>query len=287
MAGSAPHRSPAVTVVIPAFNEAERLPGSLERVLAYADAGGPVSHVIVVDDGSTDGTADAARGVLGGRGAVLVNEVNRGKGYAVRRGLAAAVTGRPRHSAPPVAAGERVASDAATYAATDAATDVATSDGREPVVDAVLICDADLSTPIEQLDGLVPWLGRGVDVVIGSREMSDSRRDPPQPPARHAAGRLLSVLTQVALLPGVRDTQCGFKLLSAGAAGAVLPAMRVDGFAWDLELLAEARRQGLRVREVGVAWHDDRDSRVSIVRDAPRMLADLARLVWRYRVRPA
>ena len=213
--------APLLSVVIPAFNEARRLPATLARVGEHLAAQGRPHEILVVDDGSADGTADVAR--AGGADVrVLRHEPNRGKGYAVRRGMLAA-TGARR-----------------------------------------LMTDADLSTPIEELARLEAELDRGWDVAIGSRAVAGARVEVHQPAYREAMGRVFNVLVQVLLLPGLADTQCGFKLFTAGAADTAFGACRLDGFCFDVEALYVARRRGLRIAEVPVVWRNDAATRVSL-----------------------
>ena len=213
--------APPLSVVIPAFNEARRLPATLARVGEHLAAQGRPHEILVVDDGSADGTADVAR--AGGVDVrVLRHEPNRGKGYAVRRGMLAA-TGARR-----------------------------------------LMTDADLSTPIEELARLEAELDRGWDVAIGSRAVAGARVEVHQPAYREAMGRVFNVLVQVLLLPGLADTQCGFKLFTAGAADAAFRACRLDGFSFDVEALYVARLRGLRIAEVPVVWRNDAATRVSL-----------------------
>jgi len=213
--------APPLSVVIPAFNEARRLPATLARVGEHLAAQGRPHEILVVDDGSSDGTADVARSA-GADVRVLRHEPNRGKGYAVRRGMLAA-TGARR-----------------------------------------LMTDADLSTPIEELARLEAELDRGWDVAIGSRAVAGARVEVHQPAYREAMGRVFNVLVQVLLLPGLADTQCGFKLFTAGAADAAFRACRLDGFSFDVEALYVARLRGLRIAEVPVVWRNDAATRVSL-----------------------
>ena len=213
--------APPLSVVIPAFNEARRLPATLARVGEHLAAQGRPHEILVVDDGSSDGTADVARSA-GADVRVLRHEPNRGKGYAVRRGMLAA-TGARR-----------------------------------------LMTDADLSTPIEELARLEAELDRGWDVAIGSRAVAGARVEVHQPAYREAMGRVFNVLVQVLLLPGLADTQCGFKLFTAGAADTAFGACRLDGFCFDVEALYVARRRGLRIAEVPVVWRNDAATRVSL-----------------------
>jgi dolichyl-phosphate beta-glucosyltransferase len=210
-----------LSVVIPAYNEALRLPATLARVRAHLAGRGVPHEIVVVDDGSSDATAEVAR-AAGETVRVLRHEPNRGKGYAVRRGMLAA-------------AGERR-----------------------------LMTDADLSTPIEELVKLEAAIDRGFDVAIGSRAVAGATIEVHQPAYREAIGRLFNVLVQALLLPGLADTQCGFKLFTAGAAEAAFGACRLDGFSFDAEALYVARRRGLRIAEVPVVWRNDAATRVGL-----------------------
>jgi dolichyl-phosphate beta-glucosyltransferase len=222
-------------VVIPAFNEAGRLPATLARVREYLAARGSSYEILVVDDGSSDGTERAAL-ALGEDVRVLRHAPNRGKGYAVRRGMLAA-RGVLR-----------------------------------------LMTDADLSTPVEELVKLEREIERGFDVAIASRAVAGARIEVRQPAYREAMGRLFNVLVQGLLLPGLADTQCGFKLFTAEAAEAAFGGTRLDGFSFDVEALYVARRRGLRIAEVPVVWRNDAATRVGIGRGGAAFV-DLLR-IW-------
>jgi dolichyl-phosphate beta-glucosyltransferase len=211
---------PALSVVIPAFNEAARLPRTLERMRTFLEARGGTHEILVVDDGSSDDTVASARAAGGEALTILANGVNRGKGFSVRRGMLAA-------------RGERR-----------------------------LMSDADLSTPIEELDALWARMDEGFDVVIASRALPLSRIEVHQGAFRENMGRLFNLLVRMAVLPGLRDTQCGFKLFSAAAAQAAFARSRLDGFAFDVEALFVARQLGFRLAELPVVWRNDAATRV-------------------------
>jgi dolichyl-phosphate beta-glucosyltransferase len=213
---------PSLSVVIPAFNEARRLPASLERLRKWLAEASCRYEIVVVDDGSTDDTAEVARRHGGDALVLLRHSPNRGKGYAVRRGMLAA-TGERR-----------------------------------------LMTDADLSTPIEELPRLMAELDRGVDVAIGSRAIEGARIEVHQPAYRETMGRIFNRLVQTLLLPGLKDTQCGFKLFTARAANRSFGACHLDGFSFDVEALFVARRLGLQIAEVPVVWRNDEASRVGL-----------------------
>jgi len=224
-----------LSVVIPAYQEAARLGTTLDRVLGYLEDRGGDFEVVVVDDGSSDATAEVAAGYAPRGVAVQRLETNRGKGAALKAGVA-----RTR--------------------------------GRR-----VLLTDADLSTPIEDLPRLEARLGEA-DVVLGSRAVAGSEITRRQPAYRELMGKVFNLLVRMAGVRGLSDTQCGFKLLDGEAARRLFAEMTVDRFAYDVELVWLARRRGLEVREVGVRWENSPDSRVDPVRDSLRMLWDLVRL---------
>lgn len=210
----------SLSVVIPAFNEENRLPGTLAVVLPFLRGRGEPFEIVVVDDGSTDATAAVAR-QAGPEVRVLQNPRNRGKGYSVRNGMLNA-TGEWR-----------------------------------------LMSDADLSTPIEELNSLKAALEGGVQVAIASRAVPGANLERRQSILRESSGRLFNVVVRLLHLPGIKDTQCGFKLFSAAAAEAAFRDSKLDGFAFDVEALVLARRAGFKIREVAVTWRNDEQSRVS------------------------
>jgi glycosyltransferase involved in cell wall biosynthesis len=225
---------PVVSVVIPAFNEEQRIGRTLQRVGAELDARGEPYEVVVVDDGSTDRTLltcrDLARTMPCLR--ILTSAQNRGKGHAVRIGMLA-------------------------------------SRGAERV-----LYDADGATPITELPKLLaPLRAREAAVVIGSRYIGGAAPHR-QPLWRRVWSRLVNAWVQAALVPGVRDTQCGFKAFTSVVATDLFGRSTADGWAFDVEVLALAYRAGYPVREVAVDWHDDRRSRVRPWRDLAGVLTE-------------
>ena len=228
-------------MVIPAFNEERRLPGTLVRLAEYLHSRPEVlpAEVIVVDDGSTDRTAALAGELPSSPQLTLRLEslgANRGKGAAVRRGLSL-------------------------------------SRGKW-----VLISDADLASPIEELEKLQV---AGADVAVGSRALRRELIARRQPLARDALGRCFNVLLRVLGLSTFRDTQCGFKLLRGDLARALAEELTLDGFAFDVELLARATRRGAKVVEVPVRWYHVEESRVRPLRHGLAMVRDAFVLRWR------
>jgi dolichyl-phosphate beta-glucosyltransferase len=221
---------------VPAYNEEERVGGSLRRIAEHLRAGGIAFEVVVVDDGSTDQTRRVAASSLdGGLVRVIGSPTNRGKGAAVRTGIAAARG------------------------------------------DAVLFSDADLSTPIEELDKMLPWLGSH-DLVIASRSLPDSRVEVHQPFYREMMGRTFNLAVRMLLVRGMIDTQCGFKLMTRKAADLIWPRLRIDSFSFDVEMIVVARRLGLAIKEVPVRWINSRCSRVHPILHSAQMLLDLFRI---------
>ncbi len=231
-----------LSVVIPALDESGRLPPSLERIGSFLsdNPGWLPAEIIVVDDGSKDGTAAAARA------AKLPSEVslhvanhhtNLGKGAAVRTGFG-------------LTAGEWV-----------------------------LLTDADLSAPIEEFPILVSAAKDG-GVAIGSRAVHRRLVEVRQPRHRDFMGRTFNLIVRMLGLSGIHDTQCGFKLFPGSLARALAAVQRLDGFAFDVELLVIARSWGYPVHEVGVRWRHIEASRVLAIRHSAQMLRDLLRLWW-------
>ncbi len=236
----------SVSIIIPAFNEADRLPRTLEATAAHFASRGEPFEVLVVDDGSRDGTARAVEDFGEAHPTLDIQCLgyggNRGKGYAVRHGMLRA-----------------------------------TGDRR-------LFCDADLATPAEEYDVVLAAMARsGVPIGIGSRPLRQSSLLVHQPWYREMLGRGFNKAVRLLAVPGIADTQCGFKVFTAEAAQDVFSRCRLDGFAFDSEALFIARRLGYPVAEVPIRWSHQEGSKVSMVRDGLRMLADLSRIRWMHR----
>jgi dolichyl-phosphate beta-glucosyltransferase len=228
---------PRLSVVVPAYNEEQRLGATLERIIGYLAGRDYAWEIIVVDDGSSDSTGAVALRLGAGHALrVLRNEPNQGKGASIRRGMMEA-RGRFR-----------------------------------------LFSDADLSTPVEEIEKFWPRFEAGCGVVIGSRAAEGAQLEVRQAWYREMMGRTFNLIVRALLVRGIRDTQCGFKAFTAEAADAVFPNQRLKGFAFDVEAILLARRAGFRVEEVPVRWINSPASKVSALRDSARMFADLLRL---------
>jgi dolichyl-phosphate beta-glucosyltransferase len=239
--------APGISVIVPAFDEETRLLPTLERLESWLGARGRSWEVIVVDDGSRDRTAAIAQGFAEDHSGFRLLRLGR------NRGKGAAVREGFRRSR-----GE-----------------------------LVVFSDADLSTPIEELERMLPELDADADFVLASRALPGSNVEIHQAWYRERMGKTFNAFVRLATGIPIRDTQCGFKLLRGVDARALAEEMREEGFAFDVELVLLARRRGLRLREFPVTWRNDAGSRVNPIRDSIRMLASLYRIVrrtGRYRV---
>lgn len=229
-----------LTVVVPAYNEASRIDACLTRVLAYLNSSARNTELIVVVDGGGDDTLHRAEAATPGRVALRVLHSSENRGKGYS-----------------VRQGMLAAR------------------GRY-----VLFSDVDLSTPIEEAERLVAALEAGANVAIGSRSMPGADVRVRQPVWRESMGRIFNWFVQRLALPGIIDSQCGFKCFRADAARRIFQRQRIDGFAFDVEVLFLARRLGYRIAEVPVTWIDDPRSSVHPIRDSAHMLLDLARIRW-------
>jgi dolichyl-phosphate beta-glucosyltransferase len=238
---------PRWSVIIPAYNEAARVPTYLKEIQAYFEGRDESYEVIVVDDGSQDGTADRVREVAAGRPGVTVHALdrNRGKGHAVRAGMARAV-GALR-----------------------------------------LMADADGATPITEVARLEAAVAAGADLAVGSRVLEDPSVIRQVRVHRKLSGHVFNFLLRRLGVAPVLDTQCGFKLFRGAVAAALFPQVTTDGFGFDVELLMLAARRGFRVAEVAVNWADQPGSKVRVLREGPRMLYEVLAARRRLAGRPA
>lgn len=229
--------APELTVIIPCFNEERRLPATLARLREYLGGRDLRYELLVVDDGSLDGTLTAARDAALAAPEIQVLHYggNRGKGFAVAYGAMRARGG------------------------------------------LVLFSDADLSTPIEELEEFERAARRGADIVIGSRALPESRLEVRQPWWRERTGRLMNrLIRRLSGLP-YADTQCGFKLFSRRAARAIFSQLTVERWMFDVEVLVLARKLNLVVEERPVRWLNSGESRVRLSH-APGILGELVHI---------
>jgi dolichyl-phosphate beta-glucosyltransferase len=225
------------SIVLPAFDEERRLPAYLREVLAYFDGLGEPFEVLVVDDGSRDGTGARVRELASAHPSLALHALpeNRGKGCAVRTGMLRA-RGALR-----------------------------------------LMADADGATPIVEVKRLLAAIEAGADLAVGSRARPDPSVAVAARLSRRAFGRVFHLMVRAVGVAGVADTQCGFKLLRGPVAAALFPQVTTDGFGFDVELLLLAQRAGYRIGEVPVNWADQPGSKVGVLTHGPRMVLEVVR----------
>jgi dolichyl-phosphate beta-glucosyltransferase len=231
---------PSYSIVIPAYNESARIPATLKEVVSCVRGHGWNAEVIVVNDGSTDSTAqvvlDFARTAPEVR--VVENPGNRGKGYSVRSGMLQAV-------------GE-----------------------------VVMFTDADLSAPMEEAERLFTAIAAGADIAIGSRWLEKGRQTHRQPLYRQFFGRCFNAVTRGVMGLHFADTQCGFKAFTRNAAQTVFQLQTIERWGFDPEILFIALKCGFRVVEVPVSWSHDERTRMSYLKDGIKMLEEIATIRW-------
>jgi dolichyl-phosphate beta-glucosyltransferase len=227
---------PFLSIIIPAYNEENRLPETIARMAAFLRTQDYDYEVIVVENGSTDKTLEIAQACTAGHPAFRVIKLeDKGKGLAVRHGMLAA-RGQYR-----------------------------------------FMCDADLSMPIEELPHFLPPNFPGADIVIASREALGAVRYN-EPEHRHIGGRLVNLVIRLFAIPGIHDTQCGFKSFRDDVAEDLFSCQVIDGWSFDIELLYIARKRGYRIEELPIPWYYSDQSHVSPVKDALRMAWDIFKI---------
>ncbi|MGO9209700.1 MAG: dolichyl-phosphate beta-glucosyltransferase [Terriglobales bacterium] len=228
------------SIVIPAYNEGQRLEATLEKVLAYVAEMGRTAEVIVVDDGSRDSTPEIVRQWARRNPIVRLveNPGNRGKGYSVRHGM------------------------------------------MEAGGDLLLFTDADLSSPIREAEKLIAAIQQGADIAIGSRWLQAELQTERQPVYRQFFGRVFNLLLQIMLSLRFRDTQCGLKAFTRRAVQATFPRQRIERWGFDPEILFLANKAGMVTAEVPVEWAHDQRSKIHPIPDGLKMLLDVLRIRW-------
>ncbi len=232
-------KTPFLSVVIPAYNEEERLPETIRLVEDFLSRQKYTWELIVVDDGSKDRTCQVAEETFSNPNSRLEkNPRNMGKGATIRNGMTEHATGKFR-----------------------------------------LFTDADNSTPIEEVTKLLRRVKKGkYQIAIGSRALPKSNIEVHQPFYRELMGRVFNLMVQMLAIPGIKDTQCGFKLFEGKAAAEIFPLQSLDGFSFDVEVLYIARKRGYRIAEVPIRWINSPASRVSPIRDSMAMFIDIVRI---------
>jgi glycosyltransferase involved in cell wall biosynthesis len=231
---------PKYSIVIPAYNESARLPATLASVMSCIRARGWQAEVLVVNDGSTDATADVVQAFAQTAPEIrlIENPGNRGKGYSVRAGMLHA-------------RGE-----------------------------VVLFTDSDLSAPIEEAERLFAAIQEGADIAIGSRWLESGRQTQRQPLYRQFFGRCFNAVTRAVMRLPFADTQCGLKAFTREAAQTIFQLQTIDRWGFDPEILFIALKRGYWIIEVPVSWAHDERTRMSYLRDGIRMLQEIAQIRW-------
>jgi dolichyl-phosphate beta-glucosyltransferase len=227
-----------LSIVIPVYNEAKRIGSSLERLLDYLNRQNYTREIILVDDGSTDDGIAIATALLKER------EVFRVIEYGGNRGKGYALQ-----------------------------QGIIATNGRY-----VLFTDADLSTPIEELDKMWQWLETGFEVVQGSRKMKGARVERHQPWLRENMGKVFTSLCNLLLAVNISDVTCGFKAYQGSAARQLYATQQLPDWSFDAEIIFLAKKWGYRIKEVPVRWHDEQGTKVNLVRDSLRSLQGIMRI---------
>ena len=233
-------QTPFLSVIIPAFNEEQRLPHTLEQVLAYLHDQAYVSEILVIENASQDNTYQVAKQFAQDHNSAdlpiqVIREPQRGKGNAVKRGIYAA-SGEYR-----------------------------------------FMCDADLSMPVTEINRFFPPELEDFDISIASREAPGAVRYN-EPAYRHFVGRIFNTLIRVLALPELNDTQCGFKCFKAAVAEDLFRDLDITGWSFDVEILYLAQRRGHRIVEIPIPWYYNPDSHISVVKDSFQMTFDIFRI---------
>ncbi len=225
----------SLSVIVPVYNEVQIIKESVSKIFQYLKTNFSDFEIIIVDDGSSDGTYNIALGLSDKikHLKVIRNDNNYGKGYSIRRGIFASN------------------------------------------FDYILFIDADLSTPIEELDKFTTCLTEGADILVGSRKHKDSQILRPQFFLRRNMGRIFNLLVQVFLFKGAGDVMCGFKLFKRKAALDLFKRQTVNRFCFDAEILYIAKNLGYSIKKIPVKWSDGAKTSVVLCKDAPRAFLDL------------
>lgn len=229
-----------LSVIIPVYNEEKRIHGTLESVNTYLSKRAYDYEILVVNDGSQDGTAAVVNKLMPAiKNLRLVgNKENHGKGWVVRQGM------------------------------------------LEAQGDHRLFMDADNSTTIDQIENFLPYFSEGYDIVIGSRQIEGANIAVKQPWIRDFLGGVFRLIVHILVPLGLTDSQAGFKIFSAKAAQAILPKQTLFGGSFDVEILAIARKMGFKIKEVPIKWINDTDSKFGGLKSMIKMLLELLKVRW-------
>lgn len=230
-----------LSIIIPSYNEEKRLRKTIEKTSEFLYKRYPRHEIIIVDDGSKDNTRKVAHTLLKRYRHITVLSHDKNHGKGY-----AVQQGMLRG-----------------------------------LGDVLFFMDADSSTSIEEIEKCIPYLEKGFDIVIGSRNMRGSDIEIKQPLYRRLLGRYANYLIRLILLPGIKDSQCGFKGFTKKAAKTLFSLQRAEGWGFDFEILALARKLHFRVKEVPVRWLDSHGSRVRPIRGALRTLGELIKVKYR------
>jgi len=239
-----PTSAPSVSLVVPLYNEEERVLEHIGELAAFVGRYGTGSELLLVDDGSVDATVATVEKVLAGDASGttrLIRRPHAGKGAAVRAGL------------------------------------------LEATADHAAFCDVDLATPLDDFARVIAVAEDIEGLALASRGLPESRLEERERRSRELLGRLYNRLLRATIAPGIHDTQCGAKAAPLAVWRVLLERSREDGFAWDAEVVAIAHRLHLPMREVPVEWHHDTRTSVRVIRDGWAMVSAVPRIAWRSR----
>jgi len=231
---------PQLSVVIPAYNEQTRLPATLNAVHEYLTRRAITFEILVVDDGSHDSTPELVQSFADAHPGVRLLS------YQPNQGKGHAIK-----------------------------TGILSAKG-----DLMLIDDADGSSPIEEVERLESAIADGADIAIGSRAKPDETREVKALAYRKIVGNTFNFIVQRLLLPGIYDTQCGFKLFKADVARDLFSVSQINGYGFDVEVLHIAKRRGYRTAEVGINWHNVEGSKVNVLVDSPKMFVEVLKIAF-------
>ncbi len=231
-------RKDFISVIIPAYNEEPRISETLKKIHQYLRENFEDFEIIVVDDGSTDSTAALVSAIRNELSGIKLRQNGKNMGKGF-----------------------------------SVKNGILSSKGN-----LVLMSDADLSTPIEELQKLLPFIDRGFDIATGSRGLKESDIVIRQPWYRERMGKTFNVFVRLLLIGGIKDTQCGFKLFKGDVARRVFGKTRIHGFSFDVEVLFIAKKMGYKIKEIPIRWLNSPDSKVRVFKDSAKMLLELLKI---------